>query len=84
MGDITGFWLSALYSVSVGFSQGCRAQCLNKERFPGVQKVGFILIWVKNGEMRFLKLVDSSFLSVSPDLCKMGELFLLERQGMEI
>ncbi|XP_026696807.1 transmembrane protein 178B isoform X2 [Athene cunicularia] len=72
MGDITGFWLSALYSLSVGFSQGCRARCLNKERFPGVQKIGFALIWVKNGEMKFLKLGDSSSPSVALDLYKMG------------
>lgn len=84
MGDITGFWLSALYSPSVGFSQGCRARCLNKERFPGVQKIGFAFIWFKNGGMRFLKLGDSRSPSVALDLYKMGELFPLERKGVEI
>lgn len=84
MGDITGFWLSALYARSVGFGQGCRARCLNEERIPGVQKIGFAIIWVKNGEMRFLKLGDCSSPSVAFDLYKMGELFPLKRRGVKI
>ena len=57
---------------------------MNKERFPGVQKIGFALIWVKNDEMRFLKLGDSRSPSVALDLYEMGELFPLERKGVEI
>lgn len=43
-----------------------------------------LLFRLKNGEMRFLKLVDSGAPSVAFDLCKMGELFPLERKGEEI
>lgn len=57
---------------------------MNKARFPGVRKIGFTLIWVKNGEMTFLKLTDSSSPSVAFDFYKMGELFPLERKGVEI
>lgn len=57
---------------------------MNKERFPGVRKIGFAIIWVKNGEMRFLKLGDSSSPSVAFDVYKMGELFPLKRKGVTI
>lgn len=43
-----------------------------------------LLFGLKNGEMRFLKLTDSSSPSVAFDFYKMGELFPAERKGVEI
>jgi len=48
------------------------------------RRLDSLLFGLRNGEMRFLKLGDSSSPSVALDLYEMGELFPLERKGVEI